>query len=186
MAHKPLYTFSVINNRLLQFKHNTSTRIARLHSFSNTKSKNIFTNTIALHHNLLACSNHDGEIVVVNIFTRKKYIVKSEQHNIQTLHFLNKNKLIATDINGFTQVYDLKNNTIREITTPSILALLHREKNIDLNTLSCSVLKPLIEENSLTLAFGLIDDNPMLRGTVEHNKLERNFAKATIIMHSNY
>ncbi len=172
MAHKPLYTFSLINNRVLQFKHNTSIQIARLHSFSNTKSKNIFTNAITFHENLLACSNHDGEIVVVNIYTRKKIIIKSEQHNISTLHFLNISNLIATDIDGLVQVYDLKNSTAREITTPSILTLLHKEKNIDLNTLSYSILKPLIDENSFTLAFGIIDNNPMLRGTTEYNKLQ--------------
>ena len=172
MAHKPLYTFSIINNRVLQFKHNTSTQIARLHSFSNTKSKNIFTNTIVFHDNLLACSNHDGEIVVVNIFTRKKYLIQSEQDNINTLHFLNKSKLVVTNINGFTQVHDLKTNSAREITEPSILTLLRKHKNINLDTLSCSVLTPLIDKNSLVVAFGLIDDNPMLRTTLEHNKLQ--------------
>ena len=172
MAHKPLYTFSLINNRVLQFKYNTSTQIARLHSFSNTKSKNIFTNAIVFHENLLACSNHDGEIVVVNIFTRKKNIIQSEQQNINTLHFLNKSKLVATDINGFTQVHDLKTNSAREITAASILTLLHKQKNINLDTLSYSVLTPLIDKNSLVVAFGLIDDNPMLRSTLEHNKLE--------------
>ena len=172
MAHKPLYTFSVINNRVLQFKYNTSTQIARLHSFSNTKSKNIFTNAIVFHENLLACSNHDGEIVVVNIFTRKKNIIQSEQQNINTLHFLNKSKLVATDINGFTQVHDLKTNSAREITAASILTLLHKQKNINLDTLSYSVLTPLIDKNSLVVAFGLIDDNPMLRSTLEYNKLE--------------
>lgn len=170
MAHKLLYTFLVQNNRVLQFKYNSSIQIARLHSF--TKSKYIFTNAIATYENLLACSNHDGEIVVINIYTRSKNIIKSQQHNINTLHFLNNNILIATDINGHAQIHDLKNSTAREITTPSILILLHREKNIDLNTLSCSILKPLIDENSLTLAFELIDDNPMLRDTIEHNKLE--------------
>ena len=172
MAHKPLYTFSLLGNRLLQFKHNSSIQIARLHSFSNTKSKNIFTDAIAFHENLLACSDHNAEIVVVNIYTRRKNIIKSEQGKINTLHFLNKNILVTTDTNGLAQVYDLKNNTIKEITAPSILTLLHRQKNIDLNTLSYSVLKPLIDENSLALAFGLIDNNPMLRGTTEHNKLE--------------
>ncbi len=170
MAHKPLYTFLVLNNRVLQFKHNTSILIARLHSF--TKSIYIFTNAIALHENLLACSNHNGEIVVVNIYTRRKNIIKSEQHNIETLHFLNNNILVATDINGHTQVHNLKNSTLREITTPSILALLHRQKDIDLNTLSFSILKPLVDENSLVLAFDLIDNNPMLRATIEHYKLE--------------
>ena len=170
MAHKPLYTFSILNNRVLQFKYNTSIQIARLHSF--TKSKNIFTNAIATHENLLACSNYDGEIVVVNIYTRRKNIIKSEQDNIDTLHFLNNNTLVATDINGFAQVSDLRNNSIRKITTPSILAILHRQKNIDLNTLSYSILKPLIDENSLVLAFDLIDNNSMLRGTTEYNKLQ--------------
>jgi len=172
VAHNPLYTFWVLNNRVLQFKHNTSIQIARLHSFTNTKSKNIFTNTIASHGNLFACSNYDGEIVVVNIYTRRKNIIKSKQHHIETLHFLNNSTLIATDINGHVQVHDLKNATSREITTPSILTLLHREKNIDLNSLSYSLLKPLIDENSLTLAFELIDNNPMLRDTTEHHKLQ--------------
>ena len=172
MTQTPLYTFCALNNRLLQFKYNTSIQIARLHSFSNAKSKNIFTNAITLYENLLACSNHDGEIVVINIYTRRKNIIKSEQHNINTLHFLNSNILIATDINGHAQVHDLKNSSVREITTPSILILLHREKYIDLNTLSSSILKPLVDENSLTLAFEMIDKNPLLRDTAEHNKLE--------------
>ena len=172
MAHKPLYTFSLLGNRVLQFKHNSSIQIARLHSFSNTKSKNIFTDAIAFHENLLACSDHNAEIVVVNIYTRRKNIIKSEQGKINTLHFLNNNILVATDTNGLAQVYDLKNNTIKEITAPSILTLLHRQKNIDLNTLSYSVLKPLIDENSLALAFGVIENNPMFRGTTEHNKLQ--------------
>ena len=175
MTHQSLYTFSVLNNRVLQFKYNTSIQIARLHSFSNSKSKDIFTNTIAFYENLLACSNHDGEIVVVNVYNRKKNIISSEQYNIEALHFLNNNLLVASDINGHAQVYDLKYNTAREVTTPSILTLLHREKNMDLNTLSCSVLKPLIDENSLALAFGMIDNNPMLKSTTEHNKLEEMF-----------
>ena len=175
MAHKPLYTFALLNNRVLQFKHNSSIQIARLHSFSNTKSKNIFTNAIAFHGNLLACSDYNAEIVVVNIYTRKKHIIKSEQHNINALHFLNNNTLVATDISGLSQVHNLKNNTIKHITTPSILTLLHSQKNIDLNTLSYAVLKPLIDENSLALAFGVIDNNPILRGTTEHNKLEEMF-----------
>jgi len=172
VAHNPLYTFSILNNLVLQFKYNTSKQIARLHSFSNAKSKDIFTNAIAFHENLLACSNHDGEIVIVNIYTRRKNIIKSGQHNIETLHFLNNNVLVATNTNGLAHVCNLKNNTLREITTPSILALLHRHKNIDLNTISFSILKPLIDKNSLVLAFGLIDDNPMFRGTTEYNKLQ--------------
>ena len=172
MAHKPLYTFSLLNNRLLQFKHDTSIQIARLHSFSNSKAKNIFTNAIASHENLIACSNRDGEIVVVNIYSKRKNIIKSQQHKINTLHFLNKNTLVATDINGLAQVCDLKNSTQREITSPSILALLHRQKSIDLNRLSSSILKPLIDVNSLSLAFEVIDNNPMLRETTEYNKLQ--------------
>jgi len=183
VAHNPLYTFTLLNNRVLQFRYNSSVQIARLHSFSNAKSKNIFTNAIAFHENLLACSDYNTEIVVVNIYTRRKNIIKSGQPNINTLHFLNNNILVATDANNLVQVYDLKNNTVKEITAPSILDLLHRQKSIDLNTLSSSLLKPLIDENSLALAFELIDNNPMLRRTTEHDKLEEMyrvvFTKAT-------
>ncbi|MEN8303516.1 MAG: hypothetical protein ABFQ64_05560 [Campylobacterota bacterium] len=171
MAHKPSYTFSLQNNRVLQFKHNTSIQIARLHSFSKTKSKNIFTNTIAFHENLLACSSQDGEIVVVNIYTRKKSIIKTSNLHIETLRFLDKNILLISDLNG-SQVYDLRSYTLRDINSPSILALLNRQKNIDLKTLSSSFLKPLIDEKSLALAFELVDNNPMLRTTPEHNKIE--------------
>ena len=174
MAHKPLYTFSVLNNRILQFKYNTSTQIARLHSFSNTKSKNrnIFTNAITLYDNLLACSNYDGTIVVINIFTRKKSIIKSTSHHINTLHFLDKNILLSTDINNLIQVYDLKDNSVKDITTPSILSILKDQKKINLETLSSSILAPFIANNSLAEAFGLINNNPMLSGTTEHKKLE--------------
>lgn len=172
MAHKPSYTFSVLNNRVLQYKYNTSTQIAKLHSFSNTKSKNIFTNTITLHENLLACSNHDREIVVINIYTRRKNIIKTLDFHIETLKFLDKNILLASDVNGSIQAHNLREKSVRDINSPSILALLSRQRNINLDTLAYSVLKPLIDENSLALAFELIDNNPMLRGTMEYNKLE--------------
>ncbi len=170
MTQTPLYTFSVLNNRILQYKYNSSIQIARLHSFS--KSKNIFTNIIAFHENLLTCSNHDGEIVVVNIYNRRKNIIKTSTLNIKTLKFLDNNILLISDVNGSVQVYDLRAKSLRDINSPSILALLSRQRNIDLNTLSNSVLKPLIDKNSLSSAFELIDNNPMLRDTTEHNKLE--------------
>jgi len=170
VTQTPLYTFSVLDNRILQYKYNSSIQIARLHSFS--KSKNIFTNIIAFHENLLTCSNHDGEIVVVNIYNRRKNIIKTSTLNIKTLKFLDNNILLISDVNGSVQVYDLRAKSLRDINSPSILALLSRQRNIDLNTLSNSVLKPLIDKNSLSSAFELIDNNPMLRDTTEHNKLE--------------
>jgi len=176
VTQTPLYTFLVLNNRVLQFKHSTSIQIARLHSFSNTKSKNIFTNNIIFYENLLACSNHDGTIVVINIYTRKKIIIESLQQNINRLHFLDKNRLLSVDTTGLMQIHDLKVNTSVEITTPTIVAIINKTKDINLDRLASSVLTPLIEQNSLGLAFGLIDDNPMLRETTEHKKLEEMYS----------
>ncbi len=174
MAHTPLYTFSISNNRVLQYKRNTSLQIARLHSFSSIKSKTdyISTGITLFYKNLLACSNHDGSIVIVDIFTRKKRVIKIPKTQISRLTFLNKKNLLTVSIDGLVKVHDLKTLSTYNVTDPSLVALLKDTKELSLQSISSSILTPLLKSKALSQAFGLIDDNPWLKASLEHEKLE--------------
>jgi hypothetical protein len=172
VAHKLLYTFSLNNGRVLQYKRSSTSQIARLHSFPFTKSQINSVSPLAFHENLLACANYDGTIVIVDIYTRRKNIIEASGLYITDLLFLNREILISIDRNDQVQVHDLQAHNVRDITTPSIITLLKNKKDINLKELSSLILTPLITDNSFEAAFGLIDDNPMLRGTPESAKLE--------------
>ncbi len=170
MTHKSLYTFSLENGRVLQYKNGI--KIARLHSFSYNKSKIDCNSITLLHKNLLACSNCHGTIVVVDIFTRRKRVLKIPKTYITTLSFLDNETLISTDANGLVKVHYLKTLSSSNITAPSLITLLKNVKELDLKQISYSILAPLIANNSLILAFELIDEYPLFIGTAEYNKLQ--------------
>ena len=174
MTQTPLYTFLALNNRVLQYKYNTPLQLARLHSFSYSKSKidYITAGISSFYKNLLACSNHDGTIVIIDIFTRRKRVIKTPKTQIGKLVFLDKRNLLSISVDGLVKVHNLRTLSSFNVTNSSLIALLKEGKELNIQTISSSILEPLIESKSFTQAFGLVDDNPWLEGSLEHHRLE--------------
>ena len=141
MTHSHLYTFTIDEGRVLQFKDNI--QIARLHSFSYTKTDYTTAGITILYENLLACSNHDGTIVIIDLFSRRKKTVKTAKTQITTLAFLNAETLVSTNINELVKVHDLKTLNSVNVTNPSLLLLLKNKNILDLESLSSTLLTPL-------------------------------------------
>lgn len=169
MAHKYSYTFTTDKGRLLQYKHNI--QISRLHSFSYTKSKNITKLPIATYSTQLASANNDGAIIIVDIFTRRKRVIKSDMINIQSIYFLNKNWLLTTNSNEHFQIHNLKTLHSKDIHSKSIIEFLKNTKIPTLELFSFSILEPLLANKSFEQVFDLVSDNSFLKETIGYDKL---------------
>lgn len=170
MAHKYSYTFTTDKGRILQYKRNI--QISRLHSFSYAESKNITKLPIATNGTQLASVNYDGTIVIVDIFSRKKRVIKSDIPNIQSISFLNKNWLLTTDSREYLQIHNLKTLHSKDIHSESLIEFLKITKVPSLELLSLTILEPLIANKSFEQAFDLVSDNSFLQETIGYDKLD--------------
>lgn len=167
MAHKYPYTFTTDKGRVLQYKNDI--QIARLHSF--TKSKNITKLPIRTYDTLLASANYDGTILIVDIFTKRKRVIKSDIQNIQSLFFLDTNWLVTTT-HEQVYIHNLKSLHTKNIYTESILEFFKNTEEPSLELLSKSILEPLIINKSFKQAFDLVFDNSFLEEALEYYKLD--------------
>ncbi len=115
--------------RILQYRYNSNTQISRLCSFPHhlpdekpQKIKDNFVSAIASFKETIACSGYGGTIFVTHLHARdKKVLISRSRVKIQTLCFLDKNKLISGDIDGVLEVIDLNRpKQIRRLNVPFV------------------------------------------------------------------
>ncbi len=176
MAHNHLYSFRIDKGRVLQFKNKV--QIARLHSFSSTKENYNIPGITKFYKNILACSNHEGSIVVINIFTRVKKIILLAKTQLSTLTFLDENNLVSTTVDGLVKVHSLQTLKSYTIIGASLLSLFKNKTTLNLQEISTGILSPLIASNSFHAAYSLIDDNPWLKESTEYLNIENIYKTA--------
>jgi len=109
-------TYVVAGNtqgRVLLFKYNSASQLARLCSFPlqrlNTKFKENFVSAIAFHKNLLAVSGYGGAIIIVDMYSgANKSVHLHGSSRKDALYFLNEHTLISGDNEGTLQVISLR------------------------------------------------------------------------------
>jgi len=118
-----LITFDLYSNyiitgskdgRVMQYKHNDNSPLARLCSFPYDRTKPFkkqqnFVSVFASYKNKLAVSGYGGAIFIIDLYSQaNKDVIAHEKNHITALCFLNENTLISGDINGTIQILNIK------------------------------------------------------------------------------
>ncbi len=176
MAHKYPYTFIVKKGRLFQYIDNR--QISRLHSFSHTQSKTQTNFPVVTYDNSVVSADSKGTIVAINIFNKKKVVIDSGILNIQAISFLNKNLLLSSNDNGDIQIHNLTTFHSKNIQSEPVLNFLKTGIDVNLESMSKTILEPLIADRSYEDAYELVKENPFLKETTAYDKLERIYTTA--------
>lgn len=113
------------NGRVLQYKYNSSSLLARLCSFSSENKKSLSkkkfspVSSFALHKELLASGGNDGRIIITNIHSRAyPVVIKNDNVRVTTIVFLDSAHIISADSKGNLYINSLKDNQlIKKIAT---------------------------------------------------------------------
>ncbi len=120
-------TYIVAGNnegRVLLFKNNSSTQLARLCSFpyqgTKTRISDNFVSAMSFHKNLLALSGYGGAILIIDIYSgANKNVHLHGTSRKNALYFLNEHTLISGDNVGNLQFISIINNhLIKSINLP--------------------------------------------------------------------
>ncbi|WP_415397094.1 WD40 repeat domain-containing protein [Sulfurimonas sp. CS5] len=103
--------------RVLLFKYNSSSQLARLCSFPyqrpKTKVKKNFVSAITFYRNLLAVSGYGGAIFIIDIYSgANKSVLLHGTSRKNALYFLNENSIISGDNDGNLQLISIPNNSV--------------------------------------------------------------------------
>ncbi|MEA2092330.1 MAG: hypothetical protein U9O83_08200 [Campylobacterota bacterium] len=103
--------------RVLLYKYNSSSQLARLCSFpyqrAKTIVKNNFVSSITFHKNLLAVSGYGGAIFIIDIQSgANKNILLHGTSRKEALCFLNENTIVSGDNDGNLQLISIRDNTL--------------------------------------------------------------------------
>jgi len=106
-----------IDGRVLLYKYNSSSQLARLCSFPHQRSKTIvennFVSSIAFHKNLLAVSGYGGAIFIIDIQSgANKTILLHGSSRKEALYFLNENTIISGNDDGNLQLISIRDNSV--------------------------------------------------------------------------
>ena len=105
------------DGRVIQYKHNSNSAIARLCSFpylqSRKREKQDTVSAFAHFENFIACSGYNGNIIVTNIFSRtNKTIITSTKVRSHVISFIDTQTLISADIDGVVHILSLADKRI--------------------------------------------------------------------------
>ncbi|MEA3369825.1 MAG: hypothetical protein U9Q40_00630 [Campylobacterota bacterium] len=175
MTHNFPYTFRADKGRILQYKHNK--QISRLFSFSYNKSKHVTKFPLATYDTKLASVDSEGKIIVIDIFTRRKRVIKSDIANISSISFLGKNYLL-TSVNNYLVIHNYKTLHSKKISSQPIIDFLKSTKEPSLKLLSSTILEPLVATKEFSKAFTLVSDNFFLKETIGYKKLDEIYRSA--------
>lgn len=103
--------------RVLLFKYNSSSQLARLCSFPyqrpKTKVKKNFVSAITFYRNLLAVSGYGGAIFIIDIYSgANKSVLLHGTSRKNALYFLNENSIISGDNDGNLQLISISSNSV--------------------------------------------------------------------------
>ncbi|MDF1875276.1 hypothetical protein JHD48_05985 [Sulfurimonas sp. SAG-AH-194-I05] len=112
------------SGRVLQYRYDGSSLLARLYSFQYTSKKlqktSTAVSTFSFYKNLMACGGHNGTIFTINLHSRtNKIILQNTKERITSLCFLDATELISADVKGNLYFNSLKNETLTTTITTS-------------------------------------------------------------------
>ncbi len=113
------------NGRVLQYRFNSGSLIARLCSFpyeavDRVKIRQNFVSAFAMHESKLATSGYGGTIIVIDIYSRaNKIALNNGRSRTNALCFLNSDTLLSGNFDGVVKIFSIKNKKLlKEIDTP--------------------------------------------------------------------
>ncbi len=239
VGNSPYLVAGTKEGRVSQYRYDGKSQLSRLCSFphkreSLQKIKNNYISALAFHGQYMACSGYGGSIILIKTNSlADKRVIESSKVRINSLCFLDNERLISGSIDGIVRIHSLKKkNKPQTINTPftniknilqmpnSDYAMVSAASNklaiIDLTTAklvskayltfesnvenillhdetlfvvlennhiykfelpNAEELKSHLLHNTLDEAFKLLENDPMLRGTREHTRLEVMYEK---------
>ena len=103
------------NGRVLQYKYDNSSLLARLCSFPYTgvngysKIRNNYVSSFAFYKNQMACSGYGGAIFILDLLSQaNKNIITHANTRINALCFLDETTLISGNVDGYIDIISLK------------------------------------------------------------------------------
>ncbi|QOY54650.1 hypothetical protein HUE87_12465 [Candidatus Sulfurimonas marisnigri] len=116
------------NGRVLQYRHNKTSLLARLCSFPhnrssiylNIKDNEIFVSAFAFHKKMFASAGYDGAIFIIDLFSHSdRKIITHNRTRVETLCFADENTLISGNSDGTIDITSLGNTKVHKtINTP--------------------------------------------------------------------
>ena len=101
--------------RVLQYRYDGSSLLARLYSFDeqNTKNKATTVSSFAFYKNYMACGSNNGTIFTIDLHSRtNKIIFNNNNSRVNSIIFLNSTDIISADNKGNIYFNSLKNNKL--------------------------------------------------------------------------
>lgn len=103
------------NGRVLQYRYDGRAHLSRLCSFGQTTVKkklhlkNNYVSAFAFKENLFASTGYGGVITILKMSSYiNRYTITSSKVQINALCFLNDNRIVSGNIEGFIQIHSLK------------------------------------------------------------------------------
>ncbi len=130
LAFDPSSTYIIagsVNGRVLQYKYNNTSLLARLCSFPyQTKTtdmsriKQNFVSAFAFYKNKIACSGYGGSIFIVDLYSRSyRTIILHNIARTDALCFLDEENIISGNIDGSIHISSLTDKKVyKKINTP--------------------------------------------------------------------
>ncbi len=104
------------SGRVLQYRYDGSSLLARLYSFKVTNSKkntNSLVSSFTFYKNIMACGGNNGIIFSINLHTRTgKQTLHNDNYRINSLCILNSTTIVSGDNKGNLYVNSLTNNKL--------------------------------------------------------------------------
>lgn len=181
---------STASGRILQYRYDGSSLIARLYSYERS-SPNLQpkATSFAFKAHDMVCGSSNGILFSMNLHSRSnKSLIHNDTAQINSICYINDNAIASGDAKGNIYFNSIKNNTlIKKIETgftnvkqlillpnPNYMLVSSKEKNIAVYDLSTYVLvhNKYIEFNSNVRKVSLIDQDNLIVG-LENNMIER-------------
>jgi DNA-binding beta-propeller fold protein YncE len=111
---------STISGRVLQYKIDNSTLLARVCSFISNTKRQSYVSALFNYKHLLATAGFGDKIYIINTHSNQKTeLISSSKARVTSFAFKNNSELISANIEGLIEVYDLfENKNIYQIETP--------------------------------------------------------------------
>ena len=114
-----------ISGRVLQYRYDGSSLLARLYSYNvnsnkkQTKNSPSFISALAFNKNILAIGGNNGTIFTINLHSRaNKILIHNDNARISSMCFLDSNRIISADTRGNLYFNSLKDkNYLQKIQT---------------------------------------------------------------------
>ena len=114
-----------VNGRVMQYRYDGRSPLSRLCSFGQGKErlarvKTNYVSAFTFYKEYFAVSGYGGLITVLKMSSyTNRYNITASKVRVSALCFLNDDKLVSANIDGFVQIHSLKkHHSVKNITTP--------------------------------------------------------------------